>query len=119
MTGKYSSPDALEAGDFRRDNPRFQADNLRHNLKLLPALQAVAQKHGCTPAQIALAWLLGRYERLVAIPGTRSVARLEENCRAAHVALPHEDIAQLDAVFTEQAVHGQRYPQEGMKGANA
>lgn len=119
LTGKYSSPEALEAGDFRRSNPRFQADNLRHNLKLLPALEAVAQKHGCTLAQIALAWLLGRYERLVVIPGTRSIARLEENCRAAHIALPHEDSAQLDAVFTEQAVHGQRYPQEGMKGANA
>lgn len=53
------------------------------------------KKHGCTPAQIALAWLLGRYERLVVIPGTRSIARLEENCRAAHIALPHEDLRSL------------------------
>ena len=119
LTGKYSSPESLEAGDFRRANPRFQADNLHHNVKLLPGLQAVAEKQGCTSAQIALAWLLSRYERLVAIPGTRSIGRLEENCRAAQITLPQEDIALLDAAFVAEAVHGERYPQEGMKGANA
>ena len=119
LTGKYSSPESLEAGDFRRANPRFQADNLHHNVKLLPGLQAVAEKQGCTSAQIALAWLLSRYERLVAIPGTRSIGRLEENCRAAQITLPQEDLALLDAAFVAEAVHGERYPQEGMKGANA
>ena len=119
LTGKYSSPESLEAGDFRRANPRFQADNLHHNVKLLPGLQAVAEKQGCTSAQIALAWLLSRYERLVAIPGTRSIGRLEENCQAAQITLPQEDLALLDAAFVAEAVHGERYPQEGMKGANA
>lgn len=119
LTGQYASVEQLEAGDFRRANPRFQGENLRNNAKLLPSLQAVAEKQGCTSAQIALAWLLSRYERLVVIPGTRSIGRLEENCRAAQITLPQEDIALLDTAFAAEAVHGERYPQEGMKGANA
>jgi aryl-alcohol dehydrogenase-like predicted oxidoreductase len=119
LTGKYAVTGHLEAGDFRLSNPRFQGENLQKNAALLPTLQAVAEKHGGTPAQIALAWLLSRYERLAVIPGTRNTARLEENCRAAGVVLSEDDIALLNATFTPEAVYGGRYTQEGMKGANA
>lgn len=119
LTGKYASTEHLEAGDFRLSNPRFHGDNLRKNTELLTTPQAVAEKHGRTPAQIALAWLLGREERLVAIPGTRSITRLEENCAAARIVLAGEDIAQLNAAFAPEAVHGGRYTAEGMKGMNA
>ena len=119
LTGKYASTEHLEANDFRHGNPRFQAENLRQNAALLPTLHAVAHEQGCTPAQVALAWLLSRYEQLVAIPGTRSIERLEENCRAAQLRLPPEAITLLDATFTPEAVHGERYTAEGMKGANA
>lgn len=119
LTSKYASTNHLETGDFRLSNPRFQGENLQKNAALLPTLQSVAEKHGATPAQIALAWLLSRYERLVAIPGTRSIVRLDENCRAAGIVLSEEDTALLHATFTSEAVHGERYTQEGMKGANA
>lgn len=97
----------------------FKARTCKKNAALLPTLQSVAEKQGATPAQIALAWLLSRYERLVTIPGTRSIARLDENCGAAGIVLSEEDTALLNTTFTLEAVHGGRYTQEGMKGANA
>ena len=118
LTGKVSM-EKLSAGDFRLSNPRFQGENLERNAALLPVLQEVAVEYESTPAQIALAWLLSRYERLAVIPGTRGTPRLEENCAAAEIRLRAKDIQKLDAVFTEDAVHGGRYTQEGMKGANA
>ena len=119
LTGKYTSTNHLGAGDFRLSNPRFQDENLQKNAALLPALQGMAEKHGATQAQIALAWLLSRYERLVVIPGTRSIARLEENCGATGIVLSEEDITLLNTTFTPEAVYGGRYTQEGMKGSNA
>ena len=118
LTGKVAM-DSLAEGDFRRSNPRFQGENLERNAALLPTLRAIAAGDGHTPAQIALAWLLRRYEHLAVIPGTRSIPRLEENCSAIEVRLHPDDIRKLDAAFTADAVHGERYTQEGMKGANA
>lgn len=118
LTGKVAM-EKLGAGDFRLSNPRFRKENLERNAALLPVLQQVAAKYERTPAQIALAWLLGRYERLVAIPGTRDISRLEENCAAGGIRLHAEDTQKLDAVFTTEAVYGERYTPEGMKGANA
>lgn len=119
LTGKYATTEHLEAGDFRLSNPRFQGENLRKNAALLAVVQTVSDKHGCTPAQTALAWLLSRYEHLAAIPGTRSIPRVEENCRAVAITLSEGDIALLDTAFAPEAVHGERYTPEGMKGANA
>ena len=119
LTGKYSSTEQLGTGDIRLSNPRFQGENLRRNVALLATLQAVAQKYDCTQAQVALAWVLSRYERLVAIPGTRSISRIEENCSAAQIALEQDDILLLEQTFIAAAIYGERYPLEGMKGANA
>lgn len=118
LTGKVSM-EKLDAGDFRLSNPRFQGENLERNAALLPALQEVAVKYERSPAQIALAWLLSRYEHLAVIPGTRGISRLEENCAAGKIRLRPEDIRKLDAVFADGAVYGERYSLEGMKGANA
>lgn len=119
LTGKYTSSDNFETGDFRLSNPRFQGENLRKNAELLSTLQTLADKHDYTQAQVALAWLLSRYEHLIAIPGTRSTSRVEENCRATRLDLSPEEISLLDQTFTSDAIYGERYTPEGMKGANS
>lgn len=118
LTGKVAI-DKLGPGDFRLTNPRFQKDNLERNAALLPALQTIAAEYERSPAQIALAWLLSRYEHLAVIPGTRNISRLEENCAAGKIRLRPEDIRRLDDTFAEDAVYGERYTPEGMKGANS
>ena len=119
LSARYQHADMLGEQDFRRSLPRFQGENLEQNLALLPTLQQVADKLGATPAQVSLAWLLGRYEHLVVIPGTRNIGRLEENCASVKISLSADDVALLDATFNSQAVHGERYTEEGMKGLNA
>lgn len=119
LTGKYTTKNDFETTDFRLANPRFQEENLKKNRELLTTIEEISQKYGYTLAQTALVWLLRRYEHLVAIPGTRTISRLEENCKAVSLVLSEEDIHLLNTVFTAEAIHGERYTQEGMKGANA
>ncbi|MCW7539296.1 aldo/keto reductase, partial [Aquabacterium sp. A7-Y] len=96
LTGRLTSTAELAEGDFRRSNPRFEQDNLAHNLRLLDSVRAVAAHHGATSGQVALAWLLAQDERIVPIPGTRRSAYLEENLGALSVSLNEEDLRQLD-----------------------
>lgn len=119
LSGKFDSVENLDDNDFRRSNPRFQGDNLRHNLGLLEKLKQLAADRGLTPTQIALAWLLGKYEKLAVIPGTRKVDRLEENCAAAEISLSEDEAAMLESAFKPEAVYGERYTSEGMKGVGA
>lgn len=120
LTGKYETRDAFETGDFRlNNNPRFEEENFRRNLSLLPELRRLADEIGCTPAQLALAWLLAKEEWLAVIPGTRNISRLEENCAASAVSLSPDQVARLDALFSPGVAHGERYSREGMKGVNA
>lgn len=119
LTGAIRSPDQLAADDRRRIHPRFQGENMDHNLALADALSALAREWGHTPAQLALAWLLGRGDDVVPIPGTRSIARLDENAAAARIQLTG---AQRDAVETllhHHAVAGTRYPAAQMGALNA
>jgi aryl-alcohol dehydrogenase-like predicted oxidoreductase len=109
LTGAIRSVDDLSKGDFRRFTPRFQGDNFNKNLKLLDAITKLAETRKVTPAQLALAWVL-RQENVVSIPGTRSKTRLEENARAAELALSAEELKQLDAAFPERVAAGERYP---------
>jgi aryl-alcohol dehydrogenase-like predicted oxidoreductase len=106
--------DTLAANDWRRQNPRFQAEALAQNLALADAVRALAARRGITPAQLALAWLLARGPDVVPIPGTRSVARLEENAAAASLALEAGDLAALDALLVDRPVAGERYHAVGM-----
>lgn len=98
LTGTLRSAADISATDWRAQIPRFQAENFDHNLRLADQVAAVASEAGTTPAQVALAWLLSRGPDVVPIPGTKRIARLEENLAAAAVALSEDQLAQLDAL---------------------
>ena len=100
---------ALDANDIRRGMPRFHPEPYAANLRLLPAYQAIAEEVGCTPAQLALAWLLTRGEHVITIPGTSSIEHLRDNVGAAAVTLAPEVVARLDALINRHTVAGDRY----------
>jgi aryl-alcohol dehydrogenase-like predicted oxidoreductase len=102
----------LEAKDIRRTMPRFDADNQARNLKLLPAYKALAQEAGCTPAQLALAWLLHKAPHIIAIPGTTRVDHLEEDLAAADVKLTPALIGKVGALVNQQTGAGNRYSEQ-------
>jgi aryl-alcohol dehydrogenase-like predicted oxidoreductase len=110
LTGTVSAPDDLAAGDARRNMPRFGGDNLRHNLELVAELRRLAAGEGCTPAQLALAWVLSRGADIVPIPGTSHRHRLEENAAAAEIAVSATSLQRLDEIFRPGAAAGPRYP---------
>lgn len=114
LTGTIKSPDDFTADDFRRDNPRFQGDNFIHNLQLVEKVTSLAQDKGCTPAQLALAWVLARGEYLIPIPGTRKIKNLDENLGALNVKLNDRELAEIDAVFPSDAASGTRYTENVM-----
>lgn len=118
LTGAIRNVDTLAAGDWRRANPRFQADNLAHNLALVDGLTRLAGARGCTAAQLALAWLLGRGPQVVPIPGTRSLARLNENAAAVTIVLSAHELADIDTLLAAQPVAGERYPAVGLATLN-
>ncbi len=109
LCGAPIDVNALGAKDIRRAMPRFAPDNHAANLNLLPAYHAIAQEAGCTPAQLALAWLLHRGEHIIPIPGTTSVAHLTEDLGAVNVRLGADVMARLDALLNEKTVAGNRY----------
>jgi aryl-alcohol dehydrogenase-like predicted oxidoreductase len=119
LTGAFRKPDDLAENDWRRQNPRFQDANFAHNLALVEAVTELAQARGCTPAQLALAWLLHRGDDIVSIPGTRRIERLDENAGAARIALTDVEQQRIDQVLTQHDVAGTRYPEAGMATVNA
>jgi aryl-alcohol dehydrogenase-like predicted oxidoreductase len=98
LTGQIRSTDQLADGDFRKDNPRFADGNLDRNLRIVNEVEAVANEVGATPAQIALAWLLAQGDDIAPIPGTKRVARVEENAAADAIELGADQLARLSAV---------------------
>jgi aryl-alcohol dehydrogenase-like predicted oxidoreductase len=100
---------ALDAKDIRRTMPRFAPDNYAANLKLLPAYNALAQEIGCSPSQLALAWLLHQGQDIIPIPGTTSVAHLQDDLAAVDVQLDASVLARLDALINQRTVVGDRY----------
>ncbi|MGQ7791996.1 aldo/keto reductase [Faunimonas sp. B44] len=110
LSGALKSLEGLPSHDLRRIHPRFQGDNFARNGRLLDPLRQVAERHGCTPAQVALAWLLGRPEGIVPIPGTHRSAHMEENIASAAVRLDDADLAILGSAFAPGAAAGLRYP---------
>jgi aryl-alcohol dehydrogenase-like predicted oxidoreductase len=109
LTGTVSAQ-SLEQGDFRTNNPRFQGDALDANLALVAQVRELAGQHGCTPGQLALAWVLAQGDDVVPIPGTKRVKYLEENLGATEVTLTADDLAALEDAVPRDAVQGQRYP---------
>jgi len=115
LTGAISSPDDFAADDYRRENPRFQGENFRRNLALVDKVKALATDQGCTPAQLALAWVLAQWRHIVPIPGTRRSANLDENLGALAVQLSAAELAAIDAVFPPEAIAGPRYGEAMMR----
>lgn len=118
LTGAIRRADDLAPDDWRRQNPRFQGENLQKNLLLADAIEALAREKGCRPAQLALAWVLSRGEHVVPIPGTRRIERLIENAAALAITLSPDDLARIDAVAPPGAAAGTRYTEGGMAALN-
>jgi aryl-alcohol dehydrogenase-like predicted oxidoreductase len=116
LSGRFKSPEELDDGDFRRHGPRFTGENLEANLKLAAKVAEIAQEKGCTPAQLALAWVLAQGEDIVPIPGTKRREYLEQNAGAVEVELTPEDFERIDAELPAAA--GDRYDESGMAAVN-
>ena len=116
LTGRFRTPDDLGPDDWRRNNPRFQGENFQRNLRLVDQVQALARDKQCTPAQLALAWLLSRGPDIIPIPGSTRAERVEENARAVDVQLTAVERATLDGIAP--AVAGDRYAEGGMRAVN-
>lgn len=115
FTGDIKEAASLAESDRRRDHPRFQGDNLEHNLALVQPVLDLAEAKGVSASSIALAWVLAQGEHIVAIPGTRKTSHLENNAAAADIELTADEIATLDSVLAPGAAAGTRYPAGGMK----
>ncbi len=115
LGGKIRSAADLAPDDRRRQHPRFMGENLTRNVELMRTLDAVAGRRGCTPGQVALAWLLNQGPDIIPIPGTKRRQYLEENARAVDVVLTPDDLAELTKVFAPGAGAGERYPADQMK----
>jgi aryl-alcohol dehydrogenase-like predicted oxidoreductase len=109
LTGSVKRAEEYPAGDFRRNDPRYQGENFDANMRAAAAVREIAERKGATPAQIALAWLLHKGSDVVPIPGTKRRRYLEENIAAAGISLGSDDMATLDAALSPERVHGPRY----------
>ena len=112
LSGKYRSTENFDQGDFRRMLPKFQRTNLQHNLQILDKQIELAKRKGCTPAQLALAWLLAQDNTIVPIPGTRSIERLDENIGALDIHLSRDEIEEINHLIPNDATLGEQYPAE-------
>jgi aryl-alcohol dehydrogenase-like predicted oxidoreductase len=118
LTGQIRRFEDFAPDDFRRHSPRFQGENFAKNLELVERVSQLARDKGCTPGQLALAWVLAQGDDIVPIPGTRHPKRLEENVGAADVTLTADDLKAIDAIIPRGAAAGMRYPEVGMRSVN-
>jgi aryl-alcohol dehydrogenase-like predicted oxidoreductase len=118
LTGQIKRIEDLEADDYRRGSPRFQGDNFQKNLDLVAEINAIAADKGCTPSQLALAWVLAQGTDIVPIPGTKRRKYLEENVGALAVKLTPADLARIDRAFPRGVASGERYAAKPMMAVN-
>ncbi len=116
LTGRVGGRSALPKGDVRQMLPRFGGELAEANRARLELLEEIAAAKGCTPGQLAIAWVMAQGEFIVPIPGTKKITYLEENCAAAELELTQEDLRRIAAAFPVDADYGPRYTEEGMKG---
>jgi aryl-alcohol dehydrogenase-like predicted oxidoreductase len=112
LTGQITSPDDFEPDDFRRTSPRFMGENFARNLELVEHIREIAADKGCTPGQLALAWVMSQSrpsQDVVPIPGTKRRSYLEQNVQAAELELTEEDLARVEEVAPAGAAAGDRY----------
>jgi len=118
LTGQIKRIEDLPEDDFRRYSPRFQGENFQKNLDLVSEIERMAEEKGCTPAQLALAWVLAQGDDIVPIPGTKRQQRLEENVIALDVRLSADDLARIDHILPPGAAAGERYEAAHMQALN-
>ncbi|MEO8108441.1 MAG: aldo/keto reductase [Ginsengibacter sp.] len=118
LTGQIKKFEDFAEDDYRRHSPRFQGENFDKNLKLVKKIEDIAKAKGCTPSQLALAWVLAQGNFIFPIPGTKRVKYVEENVEAANIVLSKKELQQLEEVFTKNAAAGLRYPEAAMKSVN-
>jgi len=118
LTGKIQKAEDLAEDDYRKTSPRFQGENFQRNLDIVKRVQEIAREKRCTPAQLALAWVLAQGENIVPIPGTKRRKYLQENIGAIDVDLTGHDLERIDEVAPKDAFAGSRYPEAMMKLLN-
>ncbi len=118
LTGKIKRYEDLAPDDWRRNMPRFKGENFGKNLELVRHIEQLAAQKGCTPAQLALAWVLARGEDIVPIPGMSRRAHLDDNLGALQITLTLEELARIDEIAPQGAAVGERYPEMAMKVVN-
>ena len=118
LTGQFKRFEDLPLDDYRRHSPRFQGENFQKNLDLVAKIGALAKAKGCTPSQLALAWVLAQGDDIVPIPGTKKLSYLEENLGAAKVVLAPEELREIDAVLPAGVTAGDRYHAQAMTAVN-
>ena len=114
LTGAIRRFEDLAEDDWRRNNPRFQGENFARNLQLVERIGELAREKGCTPAQLALAWVLAQGEGIVPIPGTRRIKYVEQNAGAVELALSEAELSQLNEIAPKGVAAGTRYPEAAM-----
>jgi aryl-alcohol dehydrogenase-like predicted oxidoreductase len=115
LTGAIADVGTLDADDYRRHSPRFEGDNFAKNLALVDAIRAIAQDKGCTPAQLAIAWVMAQGDEIVPIPGTKRRRYLEQNVAAAGIALSRDELARIDRALPPGAASGERYAPNALR----
>lgn len=118
LTGQIKTIEDFAADDFRRFSPRFQNENFQKNLELVAAIKELSGKKGCTPSQLALAWVMAQGDNVFPIPGTKRISYLDENAGAINIAFTKEELAEIDAIFPRNAAAGLRYPEPVMANLN-
>ncbi len=114
LTGQIKREEDFPPDDYRRNSPRFQGENFEKNLELVRKIEEIAQKKGCKPSQLALAWVLAQGEDIVPIPGTKRRQYLQENAAAADIVLTPEDLQQINEISPQGVAAGARYPEAMM-----
>jgi aryl-alcohol dehydrogenase-like predicted oxidoreductase len=118
LTGAIQKPSDLAPDDWRHTNPRFQGEALERNLQIATHVKNLAQRKGCSPAQLALAWVLAQGEDIVPIPGTKRVRYLEDNLRALDVTFTPDELTQINHLFPPGVAQGERYAESMMTLVN-
>jgi aryl-alcohol dehydrogenase-like predicted oxidoreductase len=118
LTGQIKKFEDFAQDDFRRYSPRFMGENFEKNLQLVRKIESIAEEKHCTPAQLALAWVMCRSENIFPIPGTKKVKYVEENVKAINIELSPEELQQIEDIFPKNITAGTRYPEASMKTVN-
>jgi aryl-alcohol dehydrogenase-like predicted oxidoreductase len=118
LTGTIQKDTKLPESDWRKHAPRFEDENWKHNKRIVDTIERLATEKKCTPALLALAWVLARGEDIVPIPGTKRIKYLEENARAAEITLTQNDLSAIDEAIPPGTTAGERYPEHAMRAVN-